>query len=350
MRIALIAALAYATLFQTPPLSAQTESPALLAQNTTPNAASTAQGDSDQTQVADKDMPQKPDASKSRFNIPIKTTGGTQVWTDHAFRHGYRIQQHALTGHFRLLDSSNVRRGWGTEQQCLNTLDDIIPKPATPSAPQHVAVLLHGLMRTAHSMKPLEAELKKIDVDHSIRFSYASTQFSIANHSSALRKILEDQPANTQFSFAGHSMGNIVVRHLVGELQRDKDPKNILPRCRSMVMLGPPNQGASIARRLAPTKLYGLVTGKGGLELGPEWEDFVKQLATPPFPFAIVAGDVSANTIQNPLVDGDGDFVVSLDEAKLDGSEEFHTLPVLHSFLMSDEKAMKLTTEFISKY
>ena len=76
----------------------------------------------------------------------------------------------------------------------------------------------------------------------------------------------------------------------------------------------------------------------------------MKQLATPPFPFAIVAGDVSANTIQNPLVDGDGDFVVSLDEAKLDGSEEFHTLPVLHSFLMSDEKAMKLTTEFISKY
>ncbi len=101
-------------------------------------------------------------------------------------------------------------------------------------------------------------------------------------------------PPETQFSFVGHSMGNIVVRHLISDLQRDGDPHGVLDRCRSMVMLGPPNQGAAIARRLAPTGLYGILTGKGGLELGPDWEDFVQNLATPSFPFAIIAGDVSA--------------------------------------------------------
>ena len=86
------------------------------------------------------------------------------------------------------------------------------------------------------------------------------------------------------------------------------------------------------------------------MELGPEWDEFVKHLATPPFPFEIVAGDLSKNTIQNPLVGESGDFVVSLDEARLKGCEMFETLPVLHSFLMNDETAQKLTIEFIKSH
>ena len=73
---------------------------------------------------------------------------------------------------------------------------------------------------------------------------------------------MEGMPDETEFSFVGHSMGGIVVRHLVGDLQRD-DPGDLLKRCRSLVMLGPPNQGASIARRLARTGVFGLVSGKG---------------------------------------------------------------------------------------
>ena len=145
-------------------------------------------------------------------------------------------------------------------------------------------------------------------------------------------------------------MGNIVIRHLIGDLKRDGDPDEILPRCRSMVMLGPPNQGAAIARRLAPTKLYGWITGAGGLELGPQWESFSSKLATPDFPFLIIAGDLSANRIQNPLVGGSSDFVVSVDEAKLDGAEAMETFPVLHSFLMRDQAVNKRTIEFISSH
>ncbi|NND97004.1 MAG: lipase [Pirellulaceae bacterium] len=353
MRILLVAALFASIVFESHQLAAQNPS--------TPSAENANPAGEQKTDAGDKAgssfLPQgianvADEAAKfgSRFNIPIKTTGGTQVWTDHAYRDGYRVQEHALTGHCRLLDGGNVRRAWGTKEQCLAALENYKPKPADPAKPQQVAVLLHGLMRTSHSMKPLEVSLKEEGFDDIIRFSYASSRRSIGDHAAALRVILEDQPTNTQFTFAGHSMGNIVVRHLVGDLQRDGDPAGILPRCRCMVMLGPPNQGASISRRLAPTGLYGLLTGKGGMELGPEWAEFVKRLATPPFPFAIVAGDVSDNTIQNPLVDGDGDFVVGLDEAKLDGCAEFHTVPVLHSFLMNDPKAIELSVEFIRKH
>jgi pimeloyl-ACP methyl ester carboxylesterase len=281
-----------------------------------------------------------------QWNLPLKTAGGTQFWTDHLYRSGYRIQQNALTGHWRLLDSNDVRRAWGTRGQCQSVLDGL--QPETSKSPKNVVVLIHGLMRTHHSMKPLELGLTDLEDAELIRFSYASTRSSIGNHAAALREVLEGFPANTRFSFVGHSMGNIVVRHLVGDLQRERDPHGVLVRCRSMVMLGPPNQGAAIARRLAPTGLYEMITGKGGMELGVGWQDFAENLATPPFPFAIIAGDL--NQIQNPLVDGSSDFVVSVEEARLAGSESFERVAVLHSVLMNDESVKKRTSQFIKSH
>lgn len=287
----------------------------------------------------------------NRFSLPLKTTGGTQLWTDHANRDGFRIQQNALTGHWRLIDSDDVRQAWGTEAECQSKLDELKPLSSLEKSivQRPTVVLLHGLMRTHHCMKPLEARLGEEGFPSVIRFSYASTRQSVTDHAAALRKVLDGLPEDRTFCFVGHSMGNIVVRHLIGDLERDGDPTGLLPRFRSMVMLGPPNQGAAIARRLAPTGLYGLVTGKGGLEMGRDWDQLEAKLATPSFPFTIIAGDVSQNLIQNPLVDGSSDFVVSLEEARLEGAREVRTLPALHSFLMNDPKAVDWTIEFLNE-
>ena len=313
----------------------------------------------------------EPDESAgSRRNWPMKTAGGMQLWTDFVYRRGYRIQQHAVTGHWRLLDPKEVRRGWGTREQCRVQLDRLCPTTRDPEAAPHgaerlagshtdarapaddagsprIVVVLHGLMRSHRSMKPLARKLEKELETEVIRFSYASTRRSIADHAAALRQVLEGLPPDARLSFVGHSMGNIVIRHLIGDLQRDGDPTDILGRSRAMVMLGPPNHGAAIARKLAPTGLYGLVTGKGGMELGPKWEEFVHRLAVPPFPFAIVAGDLSHLPIRNPLVDTSGDLIVSVDETRLDGAVWVKTVPVLHSALMFDDRAAELTIEFL---
>ena len=296
--------------------------------------------------------PQAPEGNKmaSNFNLPLKTGGGTQVWTDHIWRDGYRIQQNALTGHWRLLDQTDVRRAWGERGDVDAMLETLSPKAEFTPGKKPTVILLHGLMRTHHSFKKLDESLRGVGYDRVIRFSYASTRFSISDHAVALRELIEDLPADTELCFVGHSLGNIVVRHLIGDLQRDGDPHQVIARCRSMVMLGPPNQGAAIARRLAPTGLFGVVTGASGIELGAQWDKVREQLATPPFPFAIVAGDVSENSLKNPLVDGSSDFVVSLEEAKLEGCETLTTLPVLHSFLMSDEDACEFSREFIQTH
>jgi len=145
-------------------------------------------------------------------------------------------------------------------------------------------------------------------------------------------------------------MGNIVVRHLIGDLQRHGDPQSVLDRSRAMVMIGPPNQGAAIARRLSSLGIFGVVTGPGGLELGSEWDALEARLAVPPFPFAIIAGDRSESPLQNPLVEPQGDFIVSVNEAKLDGAEQFMTVEGLHSFLMRDKKVIRFTTEFLRRH
>ena len=84
------------------------------------------------------------------------------------------------------------------------------------------------------------------------------------------------------------------------------------------------------------------------MQLGPAWEDFGHALGTPPCPFAIVAGDISKSPIQNPLLRGASDGVVTLEEATLDGMAEIVQVPVLHSFLMSDPTVVKAAVSFLS--
>lgn len=55
-----------------------------------------------------------------------RSTAGGDVWWDNIdqFR-GWKLQQHKLTGHCRILDESNVRRAWGTESNMQKSFDDV---------------------------------------------------------------------------------------------------------------------------------------------------------------------------------------------------------------------------------
>lgn len=44
------------------------------------------------------------------YNLPTPTWGGKQLWTDELLHGEWRIQRHAYTGHYRLLDDQGRRR------------------------------------------------------------------------------------------------------------------------------------------------------------------------------------------------------------------------------------------------
>lgn len=281
------------------------------------------------------------------LNIPFPTLGGKQFWTDWIWRDGWRIQQNALSEHWRLICPRNIRRAWGSREACERELRARLGAEHEDEADERIVVLLHGLMRSASSMSPLAESLRKAGVERPVAFEYASTRRSIAHHATALRYWLEHLPGRPRIDFVAHSMGNIVVRHLIADLQRDGDPQALLPRMGKMVMLGPPNQGSDVARQLGRLGLFEVVTGQGGMELGPAWDAFQHRLAVPPIPFMIVAGDLQESWIKNPLVDGPSDLVVGVEEANLEGAETLHRVPVLHSFLMNESSVQERVAQFL---
>ena len=150
----------------------------------------------------------------------------------------------------------------------------------------------------------------------------------------------------------GHSLGAIVIRrYLAGAADpaSDDDPsaRQIDPRIKRFVMLGPPNQGSRAAVAFADNRLVGAFLGSPGKELGSQWVWLQAELATPQCEFAVIAGGLGNNRGINPVLKGDNDGVVTVASARLDGADDFVLLPVLHSLLSSDPRAMESTLRFL---
>lgn len=284
------------------------------------------------------------ESDEAPFNIKTKTLGGKQFWTDHAWREGWRIQHNALTDHWRLIDPKNVRWAWGTRGQCQQVLLQQVPEVTIH--PDGYVILLHGLMRSSGSMHSIGEYLQRELLCQPVYFEYASTRGTIAQHAAALADVIEGLPSDGPIYFIGHSMGNIVVRHYLGDLERS-DQQQPIGRVQSVVMLGPPNQGAAIARQLSKTGVFGWLAGQGAVQLGPGWQELEKNLVAPKCPFGIVAGKLSDPLPDNPLVEGDSDFVVSVEEAKLQGAADLLEVNQVHSFLMDSPEVQAATVKFI---
>ncbi|MFO1062643.1 MAG: lipase [Pirellulales bacterium] len=281
------------------------------------------------------------------INLALPTMGGSQFWTDHRWWYGWRVQQNAITGHWRLLDKQDVRRAWGSKESCLAELNKRRAVVGLPEEQPDIVILVHGLMRSVDSMRPLEESLDKEGIKQPALFGYASTRASVDDHAAALREFVENIPGRPRVSFVGHSLGNIVVRRTIAMWQAE-DAQQVLPRLHRVVMLGPPNQGATIAKNLSGLGVFETVTGSSGKALGPAWDELQSKLTVPPCPFLIVAGEVNP-PVGNPLVSGASDFVVSIEETKLEGATEHKTVPVLHSFLPNDPRVMSITLEFLNR-
>lgn len=286
------------------------------------------------------------DGMTGPFNLPLKTWGGLQVWTDLQHHHGWRIQQHAISKHCRLIDPRNVRRAWGSRTQCEEQLEALTAAVHEPQESNRILLLLHGLGRTRNSMQPVADVLLREQPDYRvINVSYASTRASLDDHAQALRSIIEHLPPDSQIDVVAHSMGNIVLRRYFADCNDAKRPAPPQTFHR-IVMLGPPNQGAEFARKLKRTGLLGLVMGQSAKQLAElKTSDAALRLAVPPCEFGIIAG--SSGALTNPLLRGENDLVVEVAETRLKGATDFWVVPVAHTILMTDESVLRATARFI---
>ena len=286
-------------------------------------------------------------AAKAPVNLPLPTMGGEAFWSDELVYQGWRIQQNVLTGHYRLLDPHDVRRAWGTAEQCRAAFDELKRREKLPPLSGRAVVTLHGLIRSRDHMQGLSQFLAQEGKYHVVNVSYASTRRSLDDHALALSHVIAGLEGIEEIHFVCHSLGNLVVRRYLGEASQAQPRWQVDPRINRMVMLGPPNNGAQLAVLFKNNELYGLVTGPSGKQLSRTWDDCQKTLATPGFPFAILAGGRGTDLGLNPLVDGDDDLIVAVEETRLPGAADFRLLNCRHSRLMDDPAARQYVHSFL---
>jgi pimeloyl-ACP methyl ester carboxylesterase len=286
------------------------------------------------------------------LEIPIvslegPTFGGKQLWTDELIFHAWRIQRHTWTGHYRLLDDQDYRRAWGSFEHCNAELETLKQELNLPPMRGKVVVALHGLLRTRQSMQGICDYFHEHGDYTIVNFSYASTRNELDQHARSFASVMRHLgPKVTEINLVAHSLGNLVIRHYLGDETNPAEGKRPDPRIHRIVMLAPPNNGAEFARKFADNRIFQTIWGKTGLELANDWETLEPRLAIPNCEFAVIAGGRGESSRSNPLLTGDDDFIVSVEETRLPGARDFILLPVIHSSIMDDERVRECALRF----
>ncbi len=263
-------------------------------------------------------------------NLNAPTFGGTQLWADVAWADDWRVQRHVWSRHHRLLDPTNTRRAWGSEEYC----SSLLPK----SQSEHLVVLLHGLGRTRNSLRAMGEELEAEGFQVA-SISYPSTRASIEEHARSVELVLDDMSGVERVSFVTHSLGGRVVLRL---LEREGEWRNRIELGR-VVQLAPPNRGSSLARQLENVPFVGCVMGPAFFEVAePSSEEIPSDCE-----FGVIAAERGSLFGWNPLLLGDDDGVVAVHETRASFAHEHLRVNGVHTILMNDEDVLAATSRFL---
>lgn len=273
-------------------------------------------------------------------SLPLPTLGGKQLWGDVFLHAGYRIQRDAVFGRHRLLDPRDRRIATGDLGTCRKAFEEIRRELRLPVGPSHLVLLLHGIFRSKDSFRAMARGLRDRGFD-AYAVNYPSTRQSLDHHADQLEQLLGSLEGVERVSFVGHSLGGIVTRTLLGRPEASWRSRIEVNR---VVMIGTPNQGAVIAHELAKVAPFRTVAGPSLSQLRPEeWRD------TPALsvPFGIVAGGTGTERGFNPLLPGDNDLTVTVDETRLDGAEDSLLVRAIHTFLMVHPTVVAGTARYL---
>jgi hypothetical protein len=209
---------------------------------------------------------------------------------------------------------------------------------ASPSGPAaEIVVLLHGIANVTLSMKYLEKRLHGEGFSV-INLGYPSTNLSINGAAHLVRNQLTDLEPGARIHFVAHSLGNIVLRQMFSEP---------LPNLGRMVMIAPPNRGSLTAQQLKDLKIFRWIYGPAGQQLAADNNPFFEGLPKPPCEFGIIAGGKGDGEGFNPLLPGDDDGTVRVEETRLEGAADFILVRNVHTLILFDRKTAEQVVHFL---
>lgn len=187
--------------------------------------------------------------------------------------------------------------------------DSTVSATPSPTATRDMVVLIHGIASSKYLLAPLSRRLRAMNFDTQLH-GYFTLRGSIRDigcrFAAKLNRLAEQHP-DRKIHVVAHSMGSIVTRcALMSEVP------STLGR---IVMVGPPNRGSHMARKMAP--YYGWLSTTL-CELSDVPESFVNAL-----PLSVDTHDIG-------IVTAASDFLVPAESTLLDTYADHITLPGLH--------------------
>jgi hypothetical protein len=272
---------------------------------------------------------------EEKIRNEIQNLGGPYVWTDILLHGDHRVQKNVKNNTHRLLDGEDIVICRGNLERCKTALFSHKFRFKSP----HMLLLIHGLGRHAGIMKKMSAALRKEEFSaHSL--NYATLFEDIASHADHFEYLIRNLQDIKRISFVTHSLGGLVAREL---LSRKSLWQGINPE--KIVMMGTPNKGAQIAEFLNRLEAFEIIMGPSSQNVLPNKK--IKKLPEPKIPTLIIAGGRGRKIGYNPLLLGDNDGIVTVDETRIDGPHKFIRVPVIHTTIMDHKKSIAETIKFL---
>lgn len=207
--------------------------------------------------------------------------------------------------------------------------------------PKEHIVLLHGMGRSAWSMKRLEWTFRKLGYEVT-NLDYPSQKLPIEKltekHLYPLFTQLQSQQP-TRIHVVTHSLGGILLRHYL--------TTHTITNLGNVVMLAPPNQGSELADRLQRFALARRFVGPCLSQLGIDTKSIPLKLGAVEFSLGVIAGTRTLNPLFSATLTGRDDGKVSVASTRVAGMRDHLEVPSSHTWLMWRKSIIAQTVHYI---
>jgi pimeloyl-ACP methyl ester carboxylesterase len=200
-------------------------------------------------------------------------------------------------------------------------------------------VLLHGMARSARSMRPVARVLDAAGFQVSA-VDYPTGPYNVSGLVERyVAPAIAKRPADQPIHVVTHSLGGILIRAYL----QNRD----LPTGSRIVMLAPPNHGSEVADRVRRWAPYRWWMGAVGQQLGTGPDGIARQLRPVDAEVGIIAARRSLQPWFSLLLPGPDDGAVSVASTRLPEMQDFLVVDASHSLVMFDRRVQQEVLHFL---